>query len=296
MISENRNWKQNPEELERSWETIGISNDFLFGKLMREHPGLCQKLLQRILPELQIDHIEVVEPKKSNDEDMDAQSVRLDAYVGDDSEQVCAIEIQMTDAKELPKKSRCHSAMLNNQLLNKDIRYDYLNDSYIIFICPFDLYGKGRHMYTFDKRCKEDPELTMGDGATHIFLNTKGTMEDVSASLRAFLDYVDGRLSDDSFIQELEEAVDEAKKNREWRHEYMTLMLRDQEKIEKGIELGRAEGRAEGRTEGRAEERQEGIRLMVSALWDFGIPKEEIRKKIQEKYQLTGPELEEYLK
>lgn len=72
----------------------------------------------------------------------------------------------------------------------------------------------------------------------------------------------------------------------------MTLMLRDQENIEKGIELGRAEGR----TEGCAEERQEGIRLMVSALWDFGIPKEEIRKKIQEKYQLTGQELEEYLK
>ena len=143
-------------------------------------------------------------------------------------------------------------------------------------------------MYTFDKRCKEDPELTMGDGATHIFLNTKGTMEDVSASLRAFLDYVDGRLSDDSFVQELEEAVDEAKKNREWRHEFMTLMLRDQENIEKGIELGR--------TEGRAEERQEGIRLMVSALRDFGIPKEEIRKKIQEKYQLTEQELEVYLK
>ena len=64
----------------------------------------------------------------------------------------------------------------------------------------------------------------------------------------------------------------------------MTLMLRDQENIEKGIELGRAE------------ERQVGIRLMVSALWDFGIPKEEIRRKIQEKYQLTGQELEEYLK
>ena len=72
----------------------------------------------------------------------------------------------------------------------------------------------------------------------------------------------------------------------------MTLMLRDQENIEKGIELGRVEGR----TEGRAEERQEGIRLMVSALWDFGIPKEEISKKIQEKYQLTEQELEGYLK
>lgn len=66
------------------------------------------------------------------------------------------------------------------------------------------------------------------------------------------------------------------------------MMLRDQENIEKGIELGRVEGRTE--------ERQEGIRLMVSALRDFGIPKEEIRKKIQEKYQLTGQELEGYLK
>lgn len=34
----------------------------------------------------------------------------------------------------------------------------------------------------------------------------------------------------------------------------------------------------------------------MSALRDFGIPKEEIRKKIQEKYQLTEQELEGYLK
>ena len=62
------------------------------------------------------------------------------------------------------------------------------------------------------------------------------------------------------------------------------MILRDQENIDKGIELGRVE------------ERQEVIRLMVSALRDFGIPKEEIRKKIQEKYRLTGQELEGYLK
>ena len=34
MTSENKTWKQNLKGLERSWETIGISNDFLFGKLM----------------------------------------------------------------------------------------------------------------------------------------------------------------------------------------------------------------------------------------------------------------------
>ena len=35
----------------------------------------------------------------------------------------------------------------------------------------------------------------------------------------------------------LEEAVQEAKKNREWRHEYMTLLVRDLENVEKGEEL-----------------------------------------------------------
>lgn len=42
-------------------------------------------------------------------------------------------------------------------------------------------------------------------------------MDDVSSSLRAFLDYVAGKRGDDPFVQELEEAVTEAKKNGEWR-------------------------------------------------------------------------------
>ncbi len=37
---------------------------------------------------------------------------------------------------------------------------------------------------------------------------------------------------------QIEKAVKAAKKNREWRHEYMTLLMRDQENIEKGIEKG----------------------------------------------------------
>ncbi len=31
--------------------------------------------------------------------------------------------------------------------------------------------------------------------------------------------------------------MQEAKKNREWRHEYMTLLMRDQENVEKGEEM-----------------------------------------------------------
>ena len=42
---------------------------------------------------------------------------------------------------------------------------------------------------------------------------------------------------EDSYVEKLEEAVQEAKKNREWKHEYMTLLMRDQENVEKGEEM-----------------------------------------------------------
>ena len=104
--------------------------------------------------------------------------------------------------------------------------------------------------------------LALGDGTEKIFLNAKGTQEDISKDLKAFLDYVLGKKSENDFIKRLEEEVKEARKNREWRHEYMTLLMRDQENwergMEAGIEKGKAEGRAEGKAEGRAEGRAEG--------------------------------------
>ncbi len=71
-----------------------------------------------------------------------------------------------------------------------------------------------------------------------VFLNASGRQNDVSKELRAFLDYVAGIESEDDFVQRVAEAVREAKKNREWRHEYMTLLMRDQENIEKGKSVG----------------------------------------------------------
>ncbi len=110
--------------------------------------------------------------------------------------------------------------------------------SCVIFICPFDLFNEGRHLYTFKNLCMEDKKTLLGDDTAKIFLNTESNMEDVNQKLIAFLDYVAGKKSDDSFVQKLENAIKIAKQNREWRHEYMTLLMRDQENIEKGIERG----------------------------------------------------------
>lgn len=166
--------------------------------------------------------------------------------------------------------------MIDLQMIDKGQSYKKLNPSYVIFICQFDLFHMGRHIYTFENICREDKNISLGDGAVKIFLNADGKMDDVSRELKAFLDYVAGKKSEDAFVNKLEEAVKAAKKNREWRREYMTLLMRDQENIEKGIE--------------------KGIRGMVSALKELNIPDATIMQKIREKFGLSGEEAERYVR
>ncbi len=138
-----------------------------------------------------IDRIEYLELQKSIN--MDAHSVRRDAYVKDGRETVYGIQMQASDTKELPKKSRYYQGMIDLQLVDAGPHYKKLNKSYIIFICPFDLYEKGRYIYTFENICKKDNSISMGDEAVKIFLNADGTKADVSRELKAFLDYVAGQ-------------------------------------------------------------------------------------------------------
>ena len=236
---------KNGNEAYTTWEELGISNDFLFGKIMQD-PELCKGLLQRILPDLEIDHVEYPELQKRIKPDIDAKSVRLDVYVKDGKGTIYDIEMQIANTKELPKRTRYYQSMIDLQMIDKGQPYKWLKPSYIIFICPFDIFAKGRHIYTFENICTEDKGVSLGDGTVKIFLNTNSQMDDVSKGLRAFLDYVAGKVADDAFVRELDDAVKKAKTNREWRREYMTLLMRDQENLEKGRMEGRIEGRMEG--------------------------------------------------
>ena len=258
-----------------AWEELQISNDFIFGKIMQD-PKLCKGLLQRILPGLKIDRIEYPETQKAIRPDIDAKSVRFDAYVEDGKGTVYDIEMQVGTSKELPKRTRYYQSLLDMQMIDKGEPYKKLKPSYIIFICPFDQFGMGRHIYTFETICKEDKNVSLQDGTTKIFLNAKGTMDDVSPELKAFLDYVAGKKPADPFVDELEEAVKNARKNREWRHEYMTLLMRDQENIEKGMEIGTAKG-------------------IIETGIDFGLSEGELLNRLQDKLNITFESAQEYL-
>ena len=69
-----------------------------------------------------------------------------------------------------------------------------------------------------------------------IVLNADSTADDVDDRLKAFLDYVAVRPSDDEYVKKLDSAVRKARQNKEWRREFMTLYMRDLEKKEEGRE------------------------------------------------------------
>lgn len=69
----------------------------------------------------------------------------------------------------------------------------------------------------------------------------------------------------DPLLCMMNEELQKVRNNEEWRREYMTLFLRDQENIEKGRQEGRREGRKEGRKEGRQESMRDTALRMLQA-------------------------------
>lgn len=259
-----------------SWEELQIKNDFLFAKVMRDKK-ICMKLLETLL-QIKIKDIVYLEQDKKIDVEKDAKSVRLDVYVEGDN-RVFDIEMQATEKKNLPQRSRYYQGMIDLNTIEKGKNYKELKESYVIFICTFDPFGNERAQYTFENLCLEDKEIRLNDGAKKIFFNASDYINAENEDIREFLKYVNGGKSDNPFVKELEDKVTQVKANREWRLEYMTLLMREEEI----------------REETREETRKEGIQKMVSVLKDLGIPSQTILIKLQEEYNLTPEISKQYL-
>ena len=143
--------------------------------------------------------------------------------------------------------------------------FNLLNDTCVIMITPFDLFGKGKYCYTFHPYCEEEPDLRLEDGAVRIFLNSHGTNRDeVSEELVALLEYMEtmdaDKIGDDSEnLKKLHEYVEQIKASEEIGVKYMQKW----EELEYEREEGREEGCEEGRIVGRKVEEISILRRLL---------------------------------
>ena len=232
---------------QQKWEKLTLADDFMFDKVMSD-PKLCAEMLRRIFPDLDIGKIKIVETQKTLKQAIHVRGVRFDVLTST-AQSIFDVEAQKRKLSDLHKRTRAyHIAIGYNALSKKSLKksgsYKDLPDTYVIFICTFDLFNEGRHIYTFKNFCVENKELELDDGAYTVFLNTKGKLDDVSPELKNFLNFVGkNKVADgDSFIKTLDEKIKEAKHNTVWRDEFMLLLTREDEKLAEGIQKGRVDG------------------------------------------------------
>ena len=97
----------------------------------------------------------------------------------------------------------------------------------------------------------------------------------------------------------LAEALDQARRNEEWRSEYMKELLHDDDvrtdAFAEGRELGLSQGLSQGISQGLSQGLSQGITGFILDKIEDGVDKNTIVQKLEKVYFLSGAEAEEHV-
>ena len=209
-------------------QELNLADSFLFGKVMSD-TEICRMVLEKIL-NIPIKKVEFPVTRKTIDIAHDGVGVRLDACINDEQDTIYSVEILCCGDEELLRKTRYFQCNIDSGIILLGEESTKLKKSYIIFICTFDPFSDGRHLYTFENRCVENLSLTLGDETAEIFLSTKGKKDDVDDEMKDFLAYIEN--STDTCVQQtssplvkaIHKRVTEIKLDKNMELQYMTLL------------------------------------------------------------------------
>lgn len=252
----------------RKLEELNVLDNFLFQQLVsrgKDGEDFCRRLLEPILGK-KIGRVKITPQKSIAGLDTDLHGIRLDAYVeATESDVDMEIESEIYDIEpnrtvereRLPKRTRFYQGLIDARLLDGGWDYRLLKKVVVIMILPYDPFDKNRMVYTIKNQCVEDSSVEYEDGATKIFLNTKGIAESASQELQTMLKYIENSIAENAVnenIQAIHNYVETVKNDKDVEVQYMKSWEVEQ--------LIREEAQAEGYAEGRKEGMEETIRAL----------------------------------
>lgn len=312
--------KRHPRKLQE----LNLIDDFLFQQIISQEDTGAEfvKLLLGTILGKTIRNVKIIPQKSALGIDTDHHGIRMDAYIEVYPDEMSAGQ-ELLDAKvqpdiydiepsnsyekkSLPKRMRYYHGLIDTQMLDSGVGYESLPDVVIIVILPYDPFGKNRMVYTIQNQCVEDPSMSYEDGATKIFLYTRGTEGKPSQELRDMLKYIEKTTNENvtnQTIETINNLVNKVKQNREVGINYMKSweyekMIRD-EATREGLAEGRAQGIEEGLKQGLEQGIEEGIeqgfQAFVALCQEFHLTREETFTKSCQKFQLLPEKAEAYL-
>ena len=233
------------------FQSLTIRDDFMFSAVMMQDDN-CKKFLEMLLG-ISIKEINV-SSEKSMSYNPDYKGIRLDVYANDENNTRYDIEMQVAK-QELRKRIRYYHSQMDMDLLKSGHQYKELPTAYVIFICDFDPFKKGKYCYTFENRCMEDVSLTLEDESISIILSTKGENADcIPEGLKKFLVFVkednaeNNSETDDEYVRQLQKSIRSIKEDREMEGKFMTSWAWNayvQDRTDEAREEGMKEGMKE---------------------------------------------------
>ena len=216
----------------------------------------------------------------------------MDVYLKDE-DKVINVEMQASNHGDLPRRARYYQAAADIDTTPKGSEYSDLKQNYVIFICTFDPFGRGKPIYRFQNICLEDGEsIFLNDGTAKLFLNTACTdTTTLDGELGLFYDYVRERTAQTPFTRELDKTISRMKQEQEERNMYLTYTSRMMEcrrdGYEEGLHTGREEGISIGLEQGAYQNKLETARKLITmglsieqVVQGTGLPMETIQELI----------------
>lgn len=109
------------KDTQKLWESLTISNDFIFSKLMKDRE-ICKEVLEEML-EIKIGNIEYIEDEKTIDLGLSSKGIRLDVYAEDENRSF-NVEMQVSNKPNLVKRSRYYQSLIDLNNLQEGEDYE----------------------------------------------------------------------------------------------------------------------------------------------------------------------------
>ncbi|MDK6803211.1 Rpn family recombination-promoting nuclease/putative transposase [Lactobacillus mulieris] len=225
----------------------GFTNDEIFGSIM-QNKRFCKAIIQAALPDVNVVSVESIDTQKElgTKSDKRSKSVRLDIAVKDKAGNLYDVEMQVNNNHDIGPRMRYYQSSMDRDTLDRGEPYTSLSRTYLIFLCAFDPFGKGKLRYSFHLYDDENKSIQLKNNAENIIINSKGSgSEDVDLlNLQKLMN--DDKIESKGIFKEIQNKIQEYNDDPKRRNLMRTAELRMKEETavaeKRGIERGREKG------------------------------------------------------
>lgn len=141
--------------------------------MLRKNPRLAERICRIVLRDNSLRVLKIQTQYDASRGGI-ARGITLDALIEDDRGRVHNLEIQIDTRGLVPERGRYHASILDIEYLDPGKEFTVQPETFVIFLCDGDPYGRGEPIYVVDRRVRTIAGLDLqgyGDRQHILYVN-----------------------------------------------------------------------------------------------------------------------------